>query len=325
MHYDVFNGDADGILSLLQLRLAEPKQSTLVTGLKRDIKLLETLDCQSGDTLTVLDISMRSNMAGLKRVLASGAYVFYADHHQAGDIPQEVTLDAHIDLDANICTALIIDRLLGGKFHHWAIVAAFGDNLFAKAEALALACGLTQKETAQLNELGSLINYNGYGETLADLNFAPDELYLRLLNYDDPFAVIRDPGSPYPVLRASYEQDMNQVLAIEPLYLSNYIALFELPDKASSRRISGVYGNWLANQSPDLAHAVLTKNHDGSYKVSLRAPINHKHGAGELCSQFISGGGREASGGINTLDRDMLPDFLSKVENYYRQFIDAAY
>ncbi len=41
MHYDVFNGDADGITALLQLRLAEPKSSTLVTGIKRDIKLLK--------------------------------------------------------------------------------------------------------------------------------------------------------------------------------------------------------------------------------------------------------------------------------------------
>ena len=38
--YDVFNGDADGICSLVQLRLAEPRESTLVTGVKRDINLL---------------------------------------------------------------------------------------------------------------------------------------------------------------------------------------------------------------------------------------------------------------------------------------------
>ena len=67
MHYDVFNGDADGIISLLQLRLAAPKKAVLVTGLKRDIKLLDALNCSLGDTLTVLDISMRSNMAGAKK------------------------------------------------------------------------------------------------------------------------------------------------------------------------------------------------------------------------------------------------------------------
>ena len=46
MHYDIFNGDADGILSLLQLRLADPIASELVTGVKRDIVLLDKLDEQ---------------------------------------------------------------------------------------------------------------------------------------------------------------------------------------------------------------------------------------------------------------------------------------
>jgi len=57
MHYDVFNGDADGIIALLQLRLAEPKSSTLITGVKRDIQLLDKVPAQAGDSVTALDIS----------------------------------------------------------------------------------------------------------------------------------------------------------------------------------------------------------------------------------------------------------------------------
>ncbi|WP_114788015.1 DHH family phosphoesterase [Vibrio tetraodonis] len=319
MHYDVFNGDADGIISLLQLRLAAPKKAVLVTGLKRDIKLLDALHCRLGDTLTVLDISMRSNMAGLKQILASGASVFYADHHQAGSIPQDPNLDAHIDLDANVCTALIIDKLLRGRFHHWAIVAAYGDNLCAKADELAIAAGFDTAERAQLSELGKLINYNGYGASLEDLNFLPDELYRRLLAYENPFAVIGDPLSPYPVLRESYQQDFNQVISIPPLHQSHCLLVVELPDSAASRRISGVYGNWLSNQSPDLGHIVLTHNQDGSFKVSLRAPSNNRCGAGDLCAQFISGGGRAGSGGINTLVKAQLPLLISKVEKFYSQ------
>ena len=317
MHYDVFNGDADGIISLLQLRFAEPKEAILVTGLKRDIKLLDTLHCHLGDTLTVLDISMRSNMAGLKRILASGASVFYADHHQAGTIPQDPSLDAHIDMDANVCTALIIDKLLGGRFHYWAIVAAYGDNLSAKADELAIAAGLSEVERAQLSELGNLINYNSYGATLDDLNFRPDELYRKLLAYENPISVLNDPLSPYPVLRDSYQQDINQVASIKPLYQSHNLLVVELPDRDSSRRISGVYGNRLANQSPDLAHIVLTYNQNGSFKVSLRAPSNDRRGAGDLCAQFLTGGGRAGSGGINTLTKDQLPVLISKVEDFY--------
>lgn len=38
--YDVFNGDADGICALVQLRLASPADSVLITGVKRDIELM---------------------------------------------------------------------------------------------------------------------------------------------------------------------------------------------------------------------------------------------------------------------------------------------
>lgn len=76
MNYDIFNGDADGIIALLQLRLADPIDTKLVTGVKRDIKLVDTVDAQAGDELTVLDISMEKNMAGLERVLAQGLMSF---------------------------------------------------------------------------------------------------------------------------------------------------------------------------------------------------------------------------------------------------------
>ena len=56
--YDVFNGDADGIISLVQLRLAEPREAELVTGRKRDIKLLSRVDAKGGDQITVLDLSL---------------------------------------------------------------------------------------------------------------------------------------------------------------------------------------------------------------------------------------------------------------------------
>ena len=67
--------------------------------------------------------------------------------------------------------------------------------------------------------------------------------------------------------------------------------------------MSGVYGNDLANQSPDRAHAVLT-DIDGGYLVSVRAPLNNRSGADEVCRQFDTGGGRAAAAGINKLPHD---------------------
>ena len=81
---DIFNGDADGICALTQLRNAAPCESTLITGVKRDIQLLDKVEVESGDQLTVLDVSLDKNRDGLLRVLGEGADVFYVDHHFAG-------------------------------------------------------------------------------------------------------------------------------------------------------------------------------------------------------------------------------------------------
>ncbi|HIF5859876.1 DHH family phosphoesterase [Vibrio parahaemolyticus] len=317
MNYDIFNGDADGIIALLQLRLADPIDSQLITGVKRDIKLVEKVDVQAGDELTVLDISMEKNMAGLEQALAQGVHVFYADHHKAGDIPQHGNLDAHIDLDANMCTALIVDKLLEGRFHTWAITAAYGDNLIAKADVLADQAGLNNEQKAQLKELGTLINYNGYGSKVDDLHFHPADLYRALVQYISPFEVIEDKASPYYQLQSAYQQDMDAAQAVPATHESDTLKLFELPNTAASRRISGVYGNWLANQNPDSAHAVLTENADATYTVSLRAPLNNKQGAVAVCGQFPTGGGREAAAGINALRKEDVNAFIDAVETYY--------
>ena len=86
MDYDIFNGDADGIIALLQLRLAEPKNSQLITGVKRDISLLKNITTKSGDSVTALDISMEKNIDALNNHLEVGAKVLYVDHHRSGDI-----------------------------------------------------------------------------------------------------------------------------------------------------------------------------------------------------------------------------------------------
>jgi len=83
--------------------------------------------------------------------------------------------------------------------------------------------------------------------------------------------------------------------------------------------VSGVFGNELANRAPNKAHAVLTLNTDSSYLVSLRAPLNNKQGAGDLCVQFETGGGRAAAAGINQLPPEKLGNFIEIVSKYYQE------
>ncbi|CAM3784948.1 hypothetical protein VA7868_01976 [Vibrio aerogenes CECT 7868] len=317
MHFDIFNGDADGILSLLQLRKAHPQDSVLVTGVKRDIRLLDTVDVSDGDTLTVLDISMEKNQQGLHRLLPQAKQIFYADHHKSGDIPVSDKLEAHIDLDANICTALIVDRYLQGQYHSWAITAAFGDNLNAVAQRLSSLAGYSSEEAKQLEELGILLNYNGYGHHLDDLHYHPAELYQLLMEYESPFEVISDLSSPFYSLRTGYQSDFQAVSELMPVYNSRYLSVIELPDAVFSRRISGVFGNYLANEFPDRAHIILTRNEDTSFRISLRAPLNNKQGAGDICSDFPTGGGRAAAAGVNALPEHILERFIARTESYY--------
>ena len=187
MWIDVFNGDADGICALLQLRLQQPRESLRITGVKRDIALLERVSVSSGDHVTVLDISLAKNQSALQRLLAQGASVEYFDHHDPGDLPEHPALTATISEAPEVCTALLVNGHLRGARVEWAIVGAFGDNLDEPARRLATKSRVTEQnlKPAFLRHLGHRINYNGYGAELADLHFHPDALYAELYRRGD--------------------------------------------------------------------------------------------------------------------------------------------
>jgi len=63
---------------------------------------------------------------------------------------------------------------------------------------------------------------------------------------------------------------------------------------------------------------VLTSRPDGSYLVSVRAPLNNKTDADTLCMEFPTGGGRKAAAGINALPANMLEPFLDRLDSIYR-------
>jgi hypothetical protein len=308
--FDVFNGDADGICALHQLRLVDPADSELVTGPKRDISLLKRVQAQSGDHVTVLDIALSKNRDALDRLLEAGAWVRYFDHHQPGDIPVHPHFEPHIDTDANVCTSLLVNQHLQGRQLVWAVAAAFGDNLADAARQTAAPLGLSAGQLAQLQSLGECLNYNGYGETLDDLFFDPAELYRQLRPFADPFAFIAE-SPAYPTLKSGYQDDMARAVAVNAAEARASGRVFMLPAEKWARRISGVFGNQLAVDSPVQAHAVLTAKPDGGYVVSVRAPLRTRSGADELCSRFETGGGRKGAAGINHLPESELGRFIA--------------
>jgi len=95
-------------------------------------------------------------------------------------------------------------------------------------------------------------------------------------------------------------------------------ALLEyMKSKRSHSHIKMRYKDWGNIKLKRLSLAILTEQHDGSFLVSVRAPLNHKFGADELVSQFPTGGGRKVAAGINRLPADMLRQFISAFETQF--------
>ena len=316
MNHDVFNGDADGICALHQLRLAFPAANNLVTGTKREIDLLQRVEAGPGDEVTVLDLALSNNREALLAMLGKGVTVHYFDHHVSENIPDHQNLTAMIDTSPDICTSLLVNRYLDGKYLAWAVIGAFGDNLQDAACEAAKPLGLKPQQLTALRELGECINYNSYGESVEDLNFHPAELYRIMHQHKNPFVFINENGI-FEILKQGYTEDMALARAIRPEHETPGGAVYILPAKPWSRRVSGAFGNTLASASPDRAHAVLTQRRDGAFVVSVRAPLSTNSGADTLCSRFATGGGRKGAAGINLLPENELPQFMQAFDEAF--------
>ena len=317
VRYFIFNGDADGLCALEQLRLAEPGPSALITGVKRDIALVSRVPARNGDACTVLDVSLDSNRAGVLALLEAGAEVRYFDHHHAGELPSHPRFRPHLDLRAEACTSLIVDRYLEGRHRPWAIVGAYGDNLSEQANALCRELGMPEVDAAALKELGVSLNYNSYGESITDLHVPPAELAEEMLGYPDPLSFSRASAS-YPRVRQGYLEDMERARRLEPVRQRPGAIVFVLPAAAWARRASGVLANELSRAHQGNAIAVLSPKSDGGgYLVSVRVPNGSSVAADEFCRRFATGGGRRTAAGINHLPDSELDPFSTEFEQAY--------
>jgi hypothetical protein len=310
-YYDVFNGDADGLCALQQLRLVEDIDAVLVTGVKRDIALLDRVPAESASAVTVLDVSLDKNRVPLLGLLARNVPVVYYDRHYAGEIPVHPALSATIDPSPDRCTSLLVDAAIEGRWRAWAVVGAFGDGMEGPAREAAAPLGLPEVDLLRVRELGICLNYNGYGERVADLHFAPDALFRRMRGFADPFQFIAQDDA-FEVLKTGFADDMARARKLVPELLRNRHGLYVLPADSWARRISGVLANELAQAAPERAHALLTRRPEGGFVVSVRAPRASGDGADALCRQFATGGGRKGAAGINVLPDEDYDRFVER-------------
>ena len=257
-HFYAFNGDADGLCALQQLRLVDPRDATLVTGVKRDIQLLRRVNAAAGDEVTVLDISLDANRDDLRRLLDAGASVRYFDHHYAGELPQHPNFEAHIEESSDVCTSTLVDRHLAGRHRPWAIVAAFGDNLkdarhrdgegrrHRRGDGRHAGAARHPPQLQRLRETRSAISVS-----------IPRIWRGRCCRSRIPMEFIRH-SPAYARLGACYEEDMQRARALEPARQVPGATVVVLPDEAWARRAIGVLANELTLAQPDCAIAILS-------------------------------------------------------------------
>mgnify|MGYP001577941793 FL=1 len=284
MRWYAFNGDADGICSMVQWGLVHGIDGQTVTGVKRDIELLEKINPGPGDEIIVMDISLARNHQRASQMVQDGIKITWFDHHLPGEKIEGV--ETNINTAAEVCTARIIESYLGVE-SDWAQVALHGDGLSSYSAK------------PEFKELGELLNYNGYGADLSDLHFHPNELLNLCLESETPSNFMLTPT--FQTLQQGFANDMSHVDSIveaDGIYL--------LPDEAWARRVVGVMAHRINSEGPGPHVIAIDKGE--TLQVSLRG----QSGIGELCSLF-GGGGRATAGGIDALPKGEIPALMNEV------------
>lgn len=286
MRWYAYNGDADGICSMVQWGLVYGIEGRRVTGVKRDIELLERVNPGSDDEIIVMDISLARNHARALELSTQGFDITWFDHHLAGEPIDGIT--TNIDTSANVCTARLVEKFLGVE-SDWAQVALHGDGLSVHSSK------------PEFKELGELLNYNGYGADLSDLHFHPDELLLLCLQAKTPQNFMD--SQAFKTLKNGFESDLSNAKNIEP---SN--GYYLLQNEAWARRVVGVMAHRI-NESGDGPHVIAIDKGE-----TLQVSIRGSEGIGELCKMF-GGGGRATAGGIDALPKSEITALMKEVNS----------
>ena len=286
MRWFAYNGDADGICSMVQWGLVHGVDGNRVTGVKRDIELLDRINPSKGDEVIVMDISMARNHSMAQKFAQNGANITWFDHHLAGENIESIS--AHIDTSDNVCTARIVEQHLGVE-SNWAQVALHGDGL-SKHSSI-----------PEYRELGELLNYNGYGADLTDLHFHPDDLMMLCLESKTPEQFML--STAFVKLKEGFDSDMSNADSIV-----EKDGFFLLPNEAWARRVVGVMAHRI-NEKGTGPH-VIAIDKGSTFQVSIRG----KNGIGELCAMF-GGGGRATAGGIDNLPKAEITALMNEVNS----------
>ena len=315
-NYDVFNGDTDGIFAWHQLRLTHPRDAEIITGVKRDVNLASKVNAEEGDLVTIMDVSHAKNRKDVQRILDSGAIIEYFDHHDPKELIEHPNITYHINTEPNISTGLIVNSHVNGQNRLWSIATAFGDNHLDLAMNMAKSESLSDEQVLILKQIGLVVNYNSYGQTIEDLFYSPEEIAEAARACGSDIFKFLEQGDIFSTLLENFNADMSSAVCQEPFSISENGVIYTLPNEAWTHRIMGSFSNHLVSTNKNLACAIAVLNSDGTYRISVRSSINNPHGAGNLCGNF-RGGGREKAGGINNLPASDMNTFKEEFDKVF--------
>ena len=315
-NYDVFNGDTDGIFAWHQLRLTHPRDAEIVTGVKRDVNLASKVNAEEGDLVTIMDVSHAKNRKDVQRILDSGAIIEYFDHHDPKELIEHPNITYHINTEPNISTGLIVNSHVNGQNRLWSIATAFGDNHLDLAMNMAKSESLSDEQVLILKQIGLVVNYNSYGQTIEDLFYSHEEIAEAARACGSDIFKFLEQGDIFSTLLENFNADMSSAVCQEPFSISENGVIYTLPNEAWTHRIMGSFSNHLVSTNKNLACAIAVLNSDGTYRISVRSSINNPHGAGNLCGNF-GGGGREKAGGINNLPASDMNTFKEEFDKVF--------
>ena len=315
-NYDVFNGDTDGIFAWHQLRLTHPRDAEIITGVKRDVNLASKVNAEDGDLVTIMDVSHAKNRKDVQRILDSGAIIEYFDHHDPKELIEHPNITYHINTEPNISTGLIVNSHVNGQNRLWSIATAFGDNHLDLAMNMAKSESLSDEQVLILKQIGLVVNYNSYGQTIEDLFYTPEEIAEAARACGSDIFKFLEQGDIFSTLLENFNADMSSAVCQEPFSISKNGVIYTLPNEAWTHRIMGSFSNHLVSTNKNLACAIAVLNSDGTYRISVRSSINNPHGAGNLCGNF-GGGGREKAGGINNLPASDMNTFKEEFDKVF--------
>lgn len=267
---DVCIGDANGLCSLLQWRLHQPKQSSTLALLGHESRLDGLVHSRAGGDVLLCEIPMQANRSTLMQLLDSGAQIQYLSH-QIGDEPLwHPQLQYIEDAPQDRCTSLMVDRILDGRYRQWALVGAYGKHCNAQADKLAASNGLSAHARTQLRELGELINYNACSVDGKNACIPAVELYSVMSGYQQAMDFLQSE----PVvgeLESVRREDLARAVQIAPYWQDAHASVYVLPNAPWAHRVASGFGKHISAKEPTRAHAFLRPAANGSFMTRVHA------------------------------------------------------